>query len=209
MERSLDGERELFSVQELVKSFRPGDVGRSGAVFDLDKLRWLAGEYIRADSPEHLAERCLPFVTQVPQAELRNRWDWFVAVVRSEQQRISTYAELPPRIAYLFAGDDEVEYSDSALAPLRKQPDALGVLESYTAWLVERPQSDAASLREASRVFTEERGLKFSALMQPLRLALTGLSGGPDLFEIMELLGRDATLARLRSAPARLRAALR
>ncbi len=204
---ALDGETEVFSLETLVERFDVADVGKAGSVFDPDKLLWLAGEYVRADSPERLAERCAPFVAAAGLAdadELERRRPWFVDVLRTEQERIRTYAELPARIAYLFAADDAVEYDDKALKNARKHARARELLEEYGAWLAERFDEGPDAVREATKAWVVERELKMPVLFQPLRLALTGLPGGPDLFEVMALLGRDASLRRIRVAGERL-----
>ena len=206
---ALDGETEVFPVDELVQRFELRDVSRSGAIFDVEKLRWLAGDYIRRDTIEHLAERTTPFVVAANLAsagDLERRADWFRDVLRSEQERFQTYAELPGRIAYLFASDGKVDYEEKALRGARKHPERVETLEAYASWLEERlvEGARAEDLREGTRAWVAELGLKFPQLFQPLRCALTGLPGGPDLFDVMLLLGRESTQARLRHGIVRL-----
>ncbi len=197
---ALDGETEVFSLATLVERFDVGDVGKAGSVFDPDKLLWLAGEYIRADTPERLAERCAPFVAAAGLAtadELERRGAWFADVLRTEQERIRTYAELPDRIRYLFAADDAVEYDEKAEKNARKHEDVAALLRDYAEWLGARFDQGPDALRDGTKAWIAERSLKMPVLFQPLRCALTGLPGGADLFEIMALLGREASLARI------------
>lgn len=207
---ALDGATEVFSVEQFVQRFDVGDVSKGGAIFDPDKFLWLAGEYIRAEPVEQTAERALPFVVAAgvaTQAELEGRADWYHRAVASHRERIRLYSELPAWIDYLFAPDDAVVYDEAAEQGARKHATRLEVLADYRAWL--EPQLargvDADSLREATRAWVGERGLKFPVLFQPLRCALTGKSGGPDLSEVMALLGAEASLARLSHGIARLR----
>src|SRR6185369_16727603 len=84
---ALDGSTELFSVDQLVQHFDIKDVQKAGAVFDLEKFRWMAGEYIRRETPEELAGHCAPFVVRAglaSEAELAQRRPWFVALVKTE-----------------------------------------------------------------------------------------------------------------------------
>jgi glutamyl/glutaminyl-tRNA synthetase len=206
---ALDGTTEVFSRDDLVRRFEMKDVTKSGAIFDLDKLRWLAGEYIRADGLEHLAECCAPFVVQAglaTVAELEARRAWFLEVVRTEQERITTYADLPARIAYLFQRDADLAWDPATEARVRKSAEAAGLLGAFAAWLAERFAAGAhpRDLREAGAAWVRERGIKLGALFQPLRLALTGLAGGPDLFDVMALLGPEEALQRIERARARL-----
>ncbi len=205
---ALDGATEVFDVSQLVASFDVRDVGKAGSIFDIDKFRWLAGEYVRADTPAHLAERCAPFVVAAglaDAAQLERRADWFRRVVASEQERITLYADLPPRIDYLFAPDDAVVYEEAAEAGARKHPERSATLEAYRAWLAPRLETDTPpELREATRAWLGERGQKLPQLFQPLRCALSGKAGGPDLFDVMALLGPVSTLARIECARQRL-----
>jgi glutamyl-tRNA synthetase len=209
---SLDDKTEIFSVDELVRRFDPRDVGKRGAIFDPEKFLWMAGEYIRMDSLERVAERCAPFVAAAGLAsavELAERRDWYLTVVATEKERIRTYAELPLRIGYLFAPDDEVPWEEKAAKNARRRPEAAETLARYVEWLRPRLEEGVRpdGLRAATRAWVEEQGLALPALFQPLRCALTGEAGGPDLFDVMALLGPERTLRRAERGVARLRAA--
>jgi len=206
---ALDGKTEVFGVADLVANFDIRDVNKAGAVFDLDKFLWLSGEYIRRDSLEHVAAMCAPYVVRaglMSEAEIAGRRDWYLTVVAGEKERIRTYAELPERIAYLFADDAELPYEESAEKNARKHADRVATLRDFLAWL--RPRLDASAdlavLNEGLRAWMKERGLKPPALLQPLRCALTGQAGGPDVFEVMRHLGPERSLRRIELALGRL-----
>jgi len=205
---ALDDKTTLVSRAQLVEHFDPHDVSPSGSIFDPDKFLWLAGEYVRRDDPAHLAERCRPFVVAAglaSEATLAARADWFRAVVASERERIKLYSELPARIAYLFAPDEEVPYAPEALAAAQKHPERVATLTGYLAWLAPRLEPlDPARLREDTKRWAQERGLALPALFQPLRCALMGAAGGADLFEAMALLGSASVRRRIERACARL-----
>lgn len=198
---ALDGETEVFSVEQLLKSFDISAVSKGGAIFDIDKFQWLSGEYIKVDDPERLARRCRPFVVAAglaSEAELIERADWFREVVHGERERIKIYSELPERIAHYFAADDEIRYEEKAEAGARKHPRGVEALAAYREWLGARPADEnARALAAATQEFVGQRGQKIPELFQPLRCALTGQPGGRDLFELMALIGRESTLARL------------
>ena len=205
---AMDGSTEVFTAAQLVAHFDIRDVGKAGSIFDPEKFRWLAGEYIRADSAEHLASRCAPYVVAAELAtadELERRADWFVRVVASEQERIQLYSELPPRIDYLFAPDDDVVFDEKAEQGARKHAGRVEMLAAYRAWLAPRlGKVPSGELRDATKAWLGERGAKMPELFQPLRCALSGKAGGPDLFDTMDLLGAEASLARLQHAERRL-----
>ncbi|MBL8862293.1 MAG: glutamate--tRNA ligase [Planctomycetes bacterium] len=206
---ALDGQTEIFGVEEFVQHFDIADVGKAGSIFDIEKFLWLSGEYIRREAPEELAENCLPFLVArglTSEAGLRARWSWFLEVVGAERERIRTYGELADRAAYLFAPDAAVAYHDDALAAARKHAQRLETLRDYLEWLRPRVAGgvDSAAVRDATKAWVADRGLKMPALFQPLRCALTGLAGGPDLFDAMRWLGAPVVLRRLEIALERL-----
>jgi glutamyl-tRNA synthetase len=206
---ALDDKTTLFSLDELVKHFEPRGVRPGGSIFDPEKFLWMAGEYVRREPLEELASRCEPFVVRaglMTPAEIAARRDWFQRAVASERERIRLYSELPERLAYLFAPDDEVPYQEKAVDGARKHADGARVLVEFQAWLAAelRPGATPAALREGARAWMGERGLAMPVLFQALRCALTGAAGGADLFEVIELLGREKTLRRIERARSRL-----
>ena len=198
---ALDAEHDLFSVAQLVENFDIRNVSKAGAVFDPDKFLWMAGEYVRMDSPARLAERCAPFVIEarlMTVEEVDARRSWYERVVANERERIRLYSELPPRIAHYFAPDEAVEYDPKAEKNARKRAGRIETLGAYLSWLREREDlGDAASLGAATLAWVKQRELAPPELFQPLRCALTGMAGGPDLFEVIALLGPQAALARI------------
>ncbi len=206
---ALDGVTEVFGVEDLVKHFDIKDVGKGGSIFDIEKFLWLGGEYIRRESLEELALHCLPFVVALGVASepsLRARWPWFLRVVTAERERIRTYGDFADRTAYLFSSDETVVYADDALAASKKHAARIDTLRAYLEWLRPRFANgvDANATRDATKAWVAEGGLKMPALFQPLRCALTGLAGGPDLFDAMAWLGASATLRRIEVALERL-----
>jgi len=206
---ALDGATEVFSVDQLVESFDIKGVSKGGSIFDPEKFLWLAGEYVRKDSVEQLAAHCAPYMVAaglMTEDELATRGEWFRAVVAGVQERIRIYSELPERIAFLFTADAKVVYEDKARAGATKHEGWADTLRDLADWL--RPRLDAGEapdlLRDATKEWVKQRGLKFPQLFQPLRCALTGQPGGPDLFDVMSWLGAEATLARIEFARSRL-----
>jgi glutamyl-tRNA synthetase len=205
---ALDDKTTVFPVEQLIQRFDPKDVSPSGSIFDPDKFLWMAGEYIRLDSVERVAARCLPFVEAAglaTRAELEARSAWYRAAVASEKERIRLYSELPGRIAYLFAPDAELVYQDDAVAAARKHAERAATLASYLDWLSPRLEPlEPARLRDETKAWVKERGLAMPALFQPVRCALTGAAGGVDLFEAMALLGAERVRARIAQGVQRL-----
>ncbi len=199
---ALNGSQEIFNVAELVSNFDINDVSKAGAVFDFEKCNWMAGEYIRRDTLEHVAQMCAPYAVRaelMTEAEIRERHGWWLAVVAGEKERVHTYSDLVERLRYLFVDDEKLVYDPGAEANARKQVARIETLKAFLDWLRPRIETgvDAGALRDAGKAWIAERGLKMPALFQPLRCALSGLSGGPDTFDIMSWLGPERTLRRI------------
>ena len=115
------------------------------------------------------------------------------------QERVRRYSEMPEVLAFLFAADDAVAYDSNAEANSRKHEARIAELSLYRDHLsaLVAQGVDAALLRDDAKAWIAERCLKFPQLFQPLRCALTGQPGGPDLFDVMELLGAESTLRRI------------
>ena len=199
---ALDGETEVFSADELVAAFDPANVSLGGSIFDVDKFRWLAGEYVRSQPLERTAARAKSFVVAAgltDDADLEARSAWFERLVALAQERIHLYSDLPEQVAWAFAQDGAVEFEEKALKGARKHADGRETLVAFRSWLTERLEAQEAvdAIRAGARDWVGERGIKFPVLFQPLRCALTGKAGGPDLFDVIDLVGRDAALARI------------
>lgn len=199
---ALNGTTEIFSVDDLVANFDIKDVNKAGAVFDIDKFLWMAGEYIRRDSLEHLTEMCIPHVIRkglMSADEVAAKRAWLATIVAGEKERIRTYSEFADRIEYLFVADEQLVYTPEAEKNARKHEARIGTLKSFLAWI--RTQSggpfDSASLREGAKRWIEQQGVKQPQLLQPLRCVLTGASSGADIYDVMQWLGPDRTVRRL------------
>jgi glutamyl-tRNA synthetase len=199
---ALDGETEIFSVEEFVAAFEIGDVNKAGSIFDYEKLLWMSGEYIHRESLEELAEHCTPFMIE---AEILRAEDIeadrarYLAALALGQERVKLYSEMPGTIAFLFVPDGELEFDAKAEQNARKHEERIEILRAYRELLEPalRAGQGADDLRSAGKAFVAEKQLKFPQLFQPLRCALTGKAGGPDLFDIIAWLGPERTLERL------------
>jgi glutamyl-tRNA synthetase len=200
---ALDGTTEVFSVDQLLARFDIVDVSKGGAVFDPQKFLWMAGEYLRAESPRELVEHCAPFVrARGWLGEEQLAGEWFRRVLASVQERMGLYSEVTAWIGHFFAADDEVPYAEQAEAGARKRARRVELLEAYGAWVA--GQVGDAQLAARTKEWVAARGAKLPELLQPLRCALSGQPGGPDLFETMDLLGEQRVRARIAAGARRL-----
>ncbi len=135
---SYSGDQDLFSRDEMVAKFQIGDIGKSGAKFDEEKLQWMAGEYVRSASLGDLVARVKPFLLDagaVPEAAFDSHPEFVASLVACNQERIRLYPELPEKVAYYFS--DGVELDKAGEKNMRKNDAAPRWLAAY-ADLLER-----------------------------------------------------------------------
>ena len=194
---SFDDRTNIFSIDELVERFTLERVGRNPATFDVAKLEWLNGHYIRQLSPGRLADALVPVCEAVgiplTGPEGREKLERVAPLLRERLKRLD---EAPPMIRFLF---ERPEIEDRARRTLVGQ-------EGYLATVVDALEGlDKWVTRDIERVLrelAEEAGLKPKQAFQPIRAAITGTLVSPPLFESLEILGRDESLERLRAVAA-------
>ncbi|HVF53155.1 MAG TPA: glutamate--tRNA ligase [Actinomycetota bacterium] len=189
---SFDDKTNIFSVDELIEKFTLERVGKNPAAFDVGKLEWLNGHYIRESPPDDLRERLLPYCrAQGLSVDEPGAAEKLVAVIPHISERLKRLDEAPGMIRFLF---ERSAPDAKAAATLEGQEDYLAaaraVLEALSEWT-------AAAIEEGLRALASERGLKPKQAFQPLRAAVTGTLVSPPLFESLEILGREETLSRL------------
>jgi glutamyl-tRNA synthetase len=193
------GDQEIFTTEEMIAAFDITRVGRSPSRFDFAKLENLNGLYMRAmPDADVLAalEKALPYLTDgaalAPRfAKARER---ILAAMSGLKERAKNLVELLASARYLI-DERPLQPDDKARAILT--PEARGLLKRVLTTL-ERTAWTQSSLDAAVRELAEREGVKLAAVAQPLRAALTGRSTSPGIFDVLLVLGKDESLARLR-----------
>ena len=206
-------EREILSLEEMVKGFSLEAIHRSNAIFNFSesdprqwtdqKALWMNAEYIRTMSVEELA----PMVRA--ELEASKLWKteyesgdgraWFEKTVGLIRQRFHTLKDFSGQGRAYFA--DEFEFDDAAVAKnLRKEPRLKELLPELGARMEQVEPWNAETTEAALRAFAEEAGVKAGLLINASRTALTGEAVGPSMFDVFEVVGRDAAARRLRAA---------
>jgi len=190
------GDQEIFSLQEMIDHFSFDHVQKSAAVFNPEKLLWMNAQYIKQGEPAKIAALLMPFLEQVGIGDAARKVsaDWLARLVTLFQERARTLVEMAQAaVPYL---QEQIEMDADAAAKLLT-PAIAPALEKLAERFQAAPDFLPAPLEQAFKQVIEEEGLKMGQLAQPVRLAVTGRTASPGLFEVIELLGRDRTLARL------------
>jgi glutamyl-tRNA synthetase len=197
---ALDDKTELLTREEIVKHFSLERISRTAAVFNKDKLEWMNGVYLRGLSSEEFAQRAIPFLERDLPKEINRPLD--IGYVRRlmplVQERARTLAEVPQLSEFFFV--EEVEYDVGLLLSKIDKAEAVRSLQASVAMMGRLRDWDAASLEAVFRPLAEELKLKTGVFFGLLRVAVTGRTAAPPLFQTMEVLGKERCLRRLRIA---------
>ena len=187
------GDQEIFSREELIEKFSLDNVGRSAGVFDPEKLLWLNAHYIKEAPPARLAGLMAPYLEKMGLGG--SDPDYVARAAVTVQARGKTIPELAEAAAFYLT--DDIEYDPKAAQKFLK-----GGLAPLMSDLISRLEALPAFTEEAVegvfRDLTEAHEIKLVKIAQPTRVALTGKTASPGLFEVMDVLGRDRVMARLR-----------
>lgn len=197
------GDLEVMPREELIRRFDESGLLKKAAVFDPKKLEWMNGQHLAHMPLESLEPLITPHIIAAGLAtaqELVQRVAWYVQLLELLRVRARTIDELVRQAAPYFR--DAVEYDPAAVTKHWK--DGAGQLVEGARARLAATEWDTVALEQGLRELAESRGVAPGALFQPLRIALTGSAASPGIFDVLLLLGRDASLRRLDSAVATL-----
>ena len=193
---SLDAETTVFSREQAIEAFELTDVSKSPAAFDPEKLTWMNGEYVRAMSPEVFNQLVRPHVEKSVGRPLpHDEWARFEEIAPLVQERTKLLPEAGDQVTFLF--NDIEEYDENSWNKVMAREGVPAVLDEGLARVSALEVWDAESIEATLREIPESLGIGAGKAFQPLRVAVTGSSISPPLFESISALGRERTLERI------------
>ncbi len=207
---SYDDKTEFFTREELIRAFSLDRIGLSGGILDMEKLEWMNGVYIRKLSLEDFTRRAIPYMERpeidggLPDSiERPLDFDYTGRVLALEQERLRTLGEAAHAVSFFYTND--LVYDTPLL--IQKGMDAQRTktaLSSAGSLLTGIGQWEHSLMEPPMRELAVELGLKTGQLFGSIRVAISGRTATPPLFQMMEVLGRDQTIQRIEQAIARL-----
>jgi glutamyl-tRNA synthetase len=194
-------DRELMSKDEIVKVFDFKGINPTNAIFDPVKLNWMNSQYIMKADNHTLVQKITPFLIDADLATkywIETRWQWMLKVVEALKERCTTLKDFAENGYYFFK--DDFEYDPKGVKKRFKGDDLPDQLDSVRGELKKHYDLKKETAENIVRTKAEEFGLKPAALIHPIRLSLTGVTGGPGLFDIIEILGQPEVDKRLSRA---------
>ncbi len=196
-------DEEIVSMEAMIDRFDLGAVSRNPAVFDVAKLEWMNGHYLRALAPEVFAALALPLITAAQGRPLTAAEDTAVrALAPLVQERAKRLIEVAPQVAFLLDGD--LAFDAASWDKVMSGPDAARALADAEAALDAVGDWTAAAIEAALRAALADSGLSTAKGLQPIRVAVTGSGVSPPLFESLAALGKERALSRLATARGRI-----
>lgn len=189
------GDDEIFNREELIQKFSIENVGRSASVFNPEKLLWLNAHYIKTGDTQRLAD-ILKLHLDGMGVNTENG-PTLIAVVKTLQERARTMVEMAEAACFYFEKD--VKYEEKAAEKL-KDPAVLELLSEIANRLEALDTFDYASVENLYKGMCEEKGIKLGQIGPPTRIALSGSMASPGIYEMLEVLGRNESVARIRRA---------
>jgi glutamyl-tRNA synthetase len=205
---SLDDKTEIMSCSEIINNFSLERVSKTAAIFNKEKLEWMNGVYIRGLSNEQLVDRAMPYLEQGLSVAITRPLDkdYIRKIMPLIQERAKTLAEIPELVDFFFT--DELEYDTALLAGKMEPAQALNALQAAVAKLEKINNWMAGPMETEMRPLCAELELKPAVFFGMLRVAVTGRTVSPPLFQTMEVLGRERSFVRLNAALRKLQSAV-
>lgn len=198
---SPEGEHEVMPLTDMVKQFSLERVNPTAAIYDVKKLTWMNGIYMRDGDLDRLTDLVVPFMIRagvIADAPDAAGHAYLKQLVGAARDRAKTLIELADALAYFY--QDTFEYDEKGLRKHFAARGTAALLREAATTLAGLPEFTVAATETAYRELIEQKGIGGGELIHPTRLAITGRTIGPSLFDVMNLLGRERTLARLEQA---------
>jgi glutamyl-tRNA synthetase len=191
-------QQEIFSMEELANEFTVERIGKSGTRFDIQKARWFNEQYLRAKPDSELAGFLL---TALEEHNINCTQEKAEKVAGLMKERVSFPQDFWKEAAYFFVAPEE--YNEK-VASKKWNAQSVAVFEQFKNELPTIADFNADAIKELLTTILERNGMKIGQVMQALRLAVTGAEAGPDLMQIIEIIGREETISRIETAIAKL-----
>jgi len=188
-------DREVLPIDEIIKEFDIKNAKSVNAVFDIEKLNWMNGQYINKFDNQELLDLLMPELKSRGWISDQTNKDWLLKVTGLFKERARTLVDFFDWSGYVFT--DEIKYEEQAIKKRIKKEGVADILRSASERLTALKDFTAVSIEGACRELADELKIKAADIIHPVRVAVSGRMMGPGLFELLEVLGRDKVLKRL------------
>lgn len=194
------GEQEIFTIDEMIKQFSMKRVSSNDAVFDIEKLNWINFQYMKKLSPEELLNLTLPFIAKAGYVTLplsEEKKEWLTKVVWYVRDHLYYGAQVAENVKLFF--EELQDITDEECLSIMKKETSKIMISAFADALLQLETFDEASVKKVFTSLMKEKGIKGRDAFEPVRIALTGSTHGPGLYDMIVLFGKDKSVKRLQA----------
>ncbi len=187
--------KEMFSADALIKEFSLKRINKTAAVFDINRLSWVNGQYIKEMDIEALMGLIVPLLKEKDYIKDDCNKDWLRGLIALYKTRLPTLDHFAKLAGFFFI--DNVNYDESAVNEFLIKPKVAGYLEKFKQAIEKTEPFEHKAIEESIRGLVAQMGIKAGDIIHPVRVALTGGTVSPGIFEVIEFLGKERSVSRL------------
>jgi nondiscriminating glutamyl-tRNA synthetase len=188
-----------MSLEDMVEKFSFERVSKTGGIFDIDKLNWINGHYIRNSSTERIRELAIPYLIKenlIDDEFAHENIQWLDCLVETLKESISTISEIPQKAEFIFS--EEIEIEEKLYNEFLNNENTKILMSAIIEEITNIDEFDLEEAKTFMKKIQQKTGIKGKNLFMPTRVALTGSEHGPELVNILYLLGKDKIIKRAR-----------
>jgi len=196
-----DSQQVFTSIEELINKFSLERCGKSSAIFDPNKLLWLNSVHVRNMTEEEIFESSYEFFTRenIHIDKKSPQYEIAIKAISLEKEKIKLFSEVPHLVKFFIVDDDKLEYESEAIEKLKKIEKHMSILYELKIKLKQVEKFESTVLEKVVRDYAGERKYSTSDVFHTLRIAVSGRTKGPSLFAMLELLGKERVLRRIKN----------
>jgi len=194
---SPEDNQELLSMDEMVQKFSFERVSKTGGIFDKDKLDWVNGHYIRSSSTEEIKDLAIPYLLEkgfVDTDFVKSNNDWMLMLIDTVKESLSTVSEISEKVEFIF--QDELNIEEEVYREFLNDENSKVLMRAIIEELSFIEEVDMDYAKTFMKTIQKNTGIKGKNLFMPVRVALTGSAHGPELVNVLFLLGKDKMIKR-------------
>lgn len=194
-------DKEIESIEDMAKEFELTNVSKSASIFDVDKLNWINGEYIRSSELDRITNLSIPYFKKAGliKGELsEHRFEWLKKVVDAVRDHLHTLGDVTEFGDIFFK--EAIAIKDKDAKKILKEKNSKDVLLAYQQEIDKSSKLDEPDFKQIVKQVSQKTGAKGPALYKPLRAALTGTLSGPELVKVVPVLGKSGCITRINDA---------
>lgn len=194
-------DREIFSMEDTISKFSLDRVNKTAAIYDVEKLTWMNGVYLRELDLDYITQEAVPYLIDkrlVKEEEVEEKYEYIKRVVDAVREKVKLLPEIADASEYFFK--DIEEYDPKGVKKRFKKEGVVDLLEKGKIALANAPSFDVETVEKVYRDLIAELGIKGGDIIHPTRLAISGRTVGPGLFDIISILGKETVIERMDKA---------